>query len=141
FSDTSALTIEWALVLLLCIPTALSKTSAELDRHIITHRLINETHFPNIPYPAPSYYEKRLRESTYEKNDPMKRKVLNTAGGPVSAYSTRYQRGCPSSLRSSAHPRTRSNEDCTIEALHVKEGAMLLVNAWAINIDLSLWVE
>ncbi|XP_020593329.1 cytochrome P450 81D1-like, partial [Phalaenopsis equestris] len=49
-TDTSALTTEWALALLLRNPTALSKTRAELDCHIGTRRLITETDLPNLPY-------------------------------------------------------------------------------------------
>ncbi|XP_020699881.1 isoflavone 2'-hydroxylase-like [Dendrobium catenatum] len=105
-TDTSALTTEWALALLLRNPTALSKTRAELDRHIGNNRLINEADLPNLPY---------LR--------------------CVIKETLRLHPVVP------LIPARESSEDCAVEGFHVPKGAMLLVNAWAIHRDPSLWEE
>ncbi|XP_072956233.1 cytochrome P450 81Q32-like [Typha angustifolia] len=49
-TDTSALTIEWAMSLLLNHPRVLSKVRAELDHQIGSNRLIQESDLPNLPY-------------------------------------------------------------------------------------------
>ncbi|KAI0527476.1 hypothetical protein KFK09_003077 [Dendrobium nobile] len=105
-TDTSALTTEWALALLLRNPTALSKTRAELDLHIGNNRLINETDLPNLPY-LRCVIKEALR--------------LHPIAPLIPAH--------------------ESSEDCTVEGFQVPKGVMLLVNAWAIHRDPSLWVE
>ncbi|KAL3525652.1 hypothetical protein ACH5RR_014024 [Cinchona calisaya] len=49
-TDTSSVTIEWALSLLLNHPGVLEKARAELDDHIGPNRLIEEHDLSNLPY-------------------------------------------------------------------------------------------
>lgn len=49
-TDTSALTVEWALALLLSNPPSLEKAVTELHSRIGHGRLINESDLPNLPY-------------------------------------------------------------------------------------------
>ncbi|KAL8477010.1 hypothetical protein ACS0TY_029350 [Phlomoides rotata] len=49
-TDTSAVTIEWAISLLLNHPRVLQTARAELETKVGLHRLINEDDLPNLPY-------------------------------------------------------------------------------------------
>ncbi|PKA64719.1 Isoflavone 2'-hydroxylase [Apostasia shenzhenica] len=49
-TETSALTMEWALALLLTNPTALAKARAELDSCVGGGRLLNDSDLCNLPY-------------------------------------------------------------------------------------------
>ncbi|KAI3684662.1 hypothetical protein L6452_33887 [Arctium lappa] len=49
-TDTSSVTIEWAMSLLLNHPDVLTRARAEIDEHIGHERLIEETDLPNLPY-------------------------------------------------------------------------------------------
>ncbi|PIN17129.1 Cytochrome P450 CYP2 subfamily [Handroanthus impetiginosus] len=49
-TDTSSVTLEWAISLLLNHPHVLKKTREELDAKVGMHRLINEEDLSNFPY-------------------------------------------------------------------------------------------
>ncbi|WVZ90981.1 hypothetical protein U9M48_037219 [Paspalum notatum var. saurae] len=49
-TDTSALTTEWAMALLLQHPEAMRKARAEIDAHVATSRLVEESDITNLPY-------------------------------------------------------------------------------------------
>ncbi|KAL8477008.1 hypothetical protein ACS0TY_029348 [Phlomoides rotata] len=49
-ADTSSVTIEWAMSLLLNHPRVLQTARAELETKVGHHRLINEDDLPNLPY-------------------------------------------------------------------------------------------
>ena len=49
-SDTSTMTIEWAISELLKNPGALAKATEELDRVVGRERLVTERDFPQLPY-------------------------------------------------------------------------------------------
>ncbi|KAJ9545562.1 hypothetical protein OSB04_025269 [Centaurea solstitialis] len=49
-TDTSSVTIEWGMSLLLNHPDVLNRARAEIDEHIGHDRLVEETDLPNLPY-------------------------------------------------------------------------------------------
>ncbi|KAJ1266947.1 hypothetical protein BS78_07G018800 [Paspalum vaginatum] len=49
-TDTSVLTTEWAMALLLQHPEAMQKARAEIDAHVGTARLVEESDITNLPY-------------------------------------------------------------------------------------------
>ncbi|KAL4559913.1 hypothetical protein LXL04_032059 [Taraxacum kok-saghyz] len=49
-TDTSSVTIEWAMSLLLNHPHVLEKARVEIDNHIRHERMVQETDLPNLPY-------------------------------------------------------------------------------------------
>lgn len=49
-TDTSSVTIEWAVSLLLNHPEVLKRARAELDKNIGHERLVQESDLPNLPY-------------------------------------------------------------------------------------------
>ncbi|KAJ0508987.1 putative isoflavone 2'-hydroxylase [Helianthus annuus] len=49
-TDTSSVTIEWAMSLLLNHPNVLEKARAEIDEYTRQERLVQETDLPNLPY-------------------------------------------------------------------------------------------
>ncbi|KAJ4847984.1 hypothetical protein Tsubulata_033077 [Turnera subulata] len=49
-TDTSSVTIEWALSLLLNHPTVLKKAKAEVDNQVGQHRLVDEEDLSKLPY-------------------------------------------------------------------------------------------
>nr|CAB3504926.1 unnamed protein product [Digitaria exilis] len=49
-TDTSALTIEWAMAMLLTHPEAMRKVRAELDANVGRSRLVEESDITNLPY-------------------------------------------------------------------------------------------
>ena len=49
-TDTSALTTEWAMALLLTHPEAMRKVRAEIDTKVGTARMVEESDITNLPY-------------------------------------------------------------------------------------------
>ncbi|KAI7749283.1 LOW QUALITY PROTEIN: hypothetical protein M8C21_004274, partial [Ambrosia artemisiifolia] len=49
-TDTSSVTIEWAISLLLNHPSVLEKARAHIDEFVGNERLVQETDIPNLPY-------------------------------------------------------------------------------------------
>ncbi|PKA57447.1 Isoflavone 2'-hydroxylase [Apostasia shenzhenica] len=49
-TETSALTVEWAMALLLSNPSSLARAQAELYRRVGHGRLVRESDLPNLPY-------------------------------------------------------------------------------------------
>lgn len=49
-TDTSSVTIEWAVSLLLNHPKVLKRARADIDKNIGHERLVQETDLPNLPY-------------------------------------------------------------------------------------------
>nr|GEW91147.1 isoflavone 2'-hydroxylase-like [Tanacetum cinerariifolium] len=49
-TDTSAVTIEWAISLLLNHPGVLKKARAQIDEYVGHERMVEETDLPNLPY-------------------------------------------------------------------------------------------
>ncbi|CAM0909687.1 unnamed protein product [Alopecurus aequalis] len=49
-TDTTALTIEWTMALLLTHPEVLRKAREEIDANVGTGRLVEDTDIPNLPY-------------------------------------------------------------------------------------------
>jgi cytochrome P450 len=49
-TDTSALTTEWAMALLLTHPEAMQKARAEVDANVGTARMVEESDITNLPY-------------------------------------------------------------------------------------------
>ncbi|GFP96692.1 cytochrome p450 81e8 [Phtheirospermum japonicum] len=56
-TDTSVVTLEWTVALLLNHPHVLQKAKAELDSQIGHHRLLEEQDLPNLPYLRNIIYE------------------------------------------------------------------------------------
>lgn len=105
-TDTSSNTVEWAITLLLNNPDVLKKASAEIDAHVGTERLVQESDMPNLPY-----LHCILNE------------VLRLyPGGPLLV------------------PH-QSRENVSIGGYEIPQGTMLLVNAYHIHRDPSLWDE
>ncbi|KAF3327505.1 cytochrome P450 81E8-like protein [Carex littledalei] len=105
-TDTSSNTVEWAITLLLNNPDVLKKASAEIDAHVGTKRLVQESDMPNL-----TYLHCILNE------------VLRLyPGGPLLV------------------PH-ESRENVSIGGYEIPQGTMLLVNAYHIHRDPSLWDE
>jgi len=49
-TDTSALTLEWAMAQLLTHPEAMLKARAEIDANVGRSRLVEESDMTNLPY-------------------------------------------------------------------------------------------
>ncbi|KAL2895039.1 Cytochrome P450 81E8 [Bienertia sinuspersici] len=49
-TDTTSVTMEWALSLLLNHPKVLNKARLEIDNYVQNHRLLNESDIPYLPY-------------------------------------------------------------------------------------------
>uniref|UniRef100_A0ACD6AN94 Uncharacterized protein n=1 Tax=Avena sativa TaxID=4498 RepID=A0ACD6AN94_AVESA len=103
-TDTTALTIEWTMALLLTHPELLRRTREEIDAIVGTGRLVEEADIASLPY-----LQCVVKESL---------------------------RFCPVGPIIPAH---EAMEDCTVGGFRVRRGTMILVNAWAINRDASLW--
>ncbi|KAK7316565.1 hypothetical protein RJT34_00125 [Clitoria ternatea] len=56
-TDTTALTIEWAMAALLNHPEMLKKAKDELENHVGKERLVDESDIPNLPYLQNIIYE------------------------------------------------------------------------------------
>uniref|UniRef100_A0ACD5ZU28 Uncharacterized protein n=1 Tax=Avena sativa TaxID=4498 RepID=A0ACD5ZU28_AVESA len=103
-TDTTALTIEWTMALLLTHPELLRRTREEIDAIVGTGRIVEEADIASLPY-----LQRVVKESL---------------------------RFCPVGPIIPAH---EAMEDCTVGGFRVRRGTMILVNAWAINRDASLW--
>ncbi|KAJ3704262.1 hypothetical protein LUZ61_007967 [Rhynchospora tenuis] len=105
-TDTSSNSVEWAMTLLLNNPQVLKKAAAEIDAHVGSERLIQESDMANLPY-----LHCILNE------------VLRLyPGGPLLV------------------PH-QSREKVTLGGYEIPQGTMLLVNAYHIHRDPSLWAE
>ncbi|KDP45416.1 hypothetical protein JCGZ_09665 [Jatropha curcas] len=105
-TETSSVTMEWAMSLLLNNPEVLKKARAELDEIIGQDRLVDESDFSKLPY-LQSIINETLR--LY----------------PVAPFLVPHE----------------SSDDCTIGGYYVPRGTMLLVNAWAIHRDPTVWSD
>ncbi|KAJ4821442.1 Cytochrome P450 [Rhynchospora pubera] len=105
-TDTSSNSVEWAMTLLLNNPQVLKKAVAEIDAHVGSERLIQESDMPNL-----LYLHCILNE------------VLRLyPGGPLLV------------------PH-QSRENVSLGGYEIPKGTMLLVNAYQIHRDQSLWDE
>lgn len=105
-TDTSAVTLEWAMTNLLNHPEVLDKVREEIDAQIGEDRLIEESDVANLPY---------LQSVMWE--------------------TLRLYPAAPILL-----PHM-SSEDCAIGGYHVPRGTTVLINAYTIHRDPSLWED
>ncbi|XVF36363.1 hypothetical protein REPUB_Repub19eG0052300 [Reevesia pubescens] len=105
-TETTAVTMEWAMSLLLNHPEALQKVRAEIVSHVGHERLLNDSDLVKLPY---------------------LRCVVNET--------LRLYPPAPILL-----PHC-SSEDCMVGGYDIPKGTLLLVHAWAIHRDPSIWVE
>ncbi|KAK3019692.1 hypothetical protein RJ639_003926 [Escallonia herrerae] len=103
-TDTSAVTIEWALSLLVNHPNVLEKARAELDSYVGHDRLVDEPDIPKLHY-LQSIVNETLR--------------LYPAAPLLVPH--------------------ESSDDSTVGGFDVPRGTMLLVNAWAMHRDPTVW--
>ncbi|KAJ4845874.1 hypothetical protein Tsubulata_038408 [Turnera subulata] len=103
-TDTSAVTLEWALSNLLNHPNTLKKAREELDKEIGQEWLIDEPHLPKLHY------------------------LHNIINETLRLY--------PAAPLLVPH---MSSNDCTIGRYNIPGGTILLVHAWAIHRDPTLW--
>ncbi|KAM3342774.1 hypothetical protein P3S68_027740 [Capsicum galapagoense] len=103
-TDTTAVTIEWAMTLLLNHPEVLNKARIEINNHVGSDRLVNEADLPNLRYLQSIISETfRIR--------------------PAAPMLIPHQ---------SAH-------DTKIGSFDIPSGTIVLVNAWAVHRDPSVW--
>ncbi|KAM3250431.1 hypothetical protein P3L10_004500 [Capsicum annuum] len=103
-TDTTAVTIEWAMTLLLNHPEVLNKARIEINNHVGSDRLVNEADLPNLRYLQSIISETfRIR--------------------PAAPMLIPHQ---------SAH-------DTKIGGFDIPSGTIILVNAWAVHRDPSIW--
>ncbi|PPS07784.1 hypothetical protein GOBAR_AA12853 [Gossypium barbadense] len=105
-TESTAITMEWTMALLLSHPEALQKARDEIIRHVGNERLLNESDLPKLPY-LRCVVNETLR--------------LYPAAPLLLPH-------CPS-------------EDCVVDGYEIPKGTMLLVHAWAIQRDPSIWEE
>lgn len=105
-SDTTAVTIEWAMSNLLNHPSVLNKARAELESQLGGDRLLEESDLSKLSY--------------------LRCIVLETL------------RLYPAGPLLLPH---KSSADCTISGYDVPRDTILLVNAWAIHRDPTLWED
>ncbi|KAK1317084.1 Isoflavone 2'-hydroxylase [Acorus calamus] len=105
-TDTTAVTMEWALSHLLNNPETLKKAKDEIDTVVGHDHILEESSLPNLPY----------------LHDIIRETLRLCPAGPLLV------------------PR-ESTEECMVGGYYVPPGTMLLVNAWAIHRDPSLWEE
>ncbi|KDP32013.1 hypothetical protein JCGZ_12474 [Jatropha curcas] len=103
-TDTSAVTLEWAMSNLLNHPSILNKARDEIETQIGEDCLLDESDFSKLPY------------------------LKNIISESLRLY--------PAAPLLAPH---MSSDDCTIGGYNVPRGTMLLVNAWAIHRDPTLW--
>ncbi|PKI44470.1 hypothetical protein CRG98_035144 [Punica granatum] len=103
-TDTSSVTLEWALSYLLNHPDVLEKAKNEIDAHIGQDHLIDEPDISRLHY-LQNIISETLR--------------LKPAAPLLVPH--------------------RASEDCQIAGYHVPRNSMVLVNAWAIHRDPTLW--
>ncbi|KAK4783002.1 hypothetical protein SAY86_007376 [Trapa natans] len=105
-TDTSSVTLEWALSFLVNHPDVQEKAKLEIDAHIGQDCLIDELDVLKLPY------------------------LQN-----IISETLRLKPAAPLLV-----PR-RTSKECEIAGYHVPRDSMVLVNAWAIHQDPSLWVD
>uniref|UniRef100_A0A1W7HBU9 (+)-piperitol/(+)-sesamin synthase n=1 Tax=Scoparia dulcis TaxID=107240 RepID=A0A1W7HBU9_SCODU len=105
-TDTSAVTIEWAMSSLLNHPEILKKARTEIDNVVGNDRIINESDVSRLPY-----LEKIVSETL---------------------------RLFPAAPLLVPH---ESSDDCKIGGYDIPRRTILLVNAWAIHRDPSVWED
>ncbi|KAF8017346.1 hypothetical protein BT93_H2514 [Corymbia citriodora subsp. variegata] len=103
-TDTSAVTLEWAMSELLNHPRALKKAIEELDTTIGKQQVVDEADVSKLPY-LQNIISETLR--------------LHPAAPLLVPH--------------------MSSEDCSIGGYNVPRDTIVLVNAWAIHRDPSLW--
>ncbi|KAF5448359.1 hypothetical protein F2P56_028903 [Juglans regia] len=103
-TDTSSVTLEWAMSCLLNHPDALKKARAELDGQIGQEKIVNESSVSQLCY------------------------LQNIISETFRLY--------PAAPLLLPHV---SSEDCTIEGYDVPSNTIVLINAWAIHRDPSVW--
>ncbi|XWS21255.1 hypothetical protein CRYUN_Cryun30bG0039900 [Craigia yunnanensis] len=105
-TETTGVTIEWAMSLLLNHPEVLQKVRAEIVSHVGHERLLNDSDLAKLPY---------------------LRCVVNET--------LRLYPPAPLLL-----PHC-SSEDCMVDGYEIPKGTLLLVHAWAIHRDPSIWKD
>ncbi|KAB2040706.1 hypothetical protein ES319_D02G102100v1 [Gossypium barbadense] len=105
-TESTAITMEWTMALLLSHPEALQKARDEIIRHVGHERLLNESDLPKLLY---------------------LRCVVNETLRLYPATPLLLPH-CPS-------------EDCVVDGYEIPKGTILLVHAWAIQRDPSIWEE
>ncbi|KNA08738.1 hypothetical protein SOVF_159950 [Spinacia oleracea] len=107
-TDTSAVTMEWALSLLLNHPNVLQKAREEIDNYkgINNDELVEEVDLPNLPY--------------------------------LQCIINETLRLFPAAPLLIAH---QASEDITISGYNIDKGKSILINAWAIHRDPSIWED
>ncbi|KAK1427367.1 hypothetical protein QVD17_16050 [Tagetes erecta] len=103
-SDTTSVTLTWAISLLLNHPNVLKKLQHELDVHVGKERQVEESDIENLVY--------------------------------LQAVIKETLRLCPPGTL--LVPR-EAQEDCTIAGYNVKVGTRLIINAWKLHRDASIW--
>ncbi|KDP32017.1 hypothetical protein JCGZ_12478 [Jatropha curcas] len=103
-TDTSSVTLEWAMSNLVNHPDTLNKAKIELDAIIGQEHLLEESDLSKLPY------------------------LHNIISETLRLY--------PSAPLLVPH---FTSDDCTIGGYNVPRGTIVLVNAWAIHRDSSVW--
>ncbi|OAY33699.1 cytochrome P450 81Q32 [Manihot esculenta] len=103
-TDTSAVTLEWAMSNLLNNQQALMKARDEIDTQVGSECLLDEPHVSKLPY-LQNIFKETLR--------------LYPAAPLLGAH--------------------EASDDCTIGGYDVPRGTIVLVNAWAMHRDPTLW--
>ncbi|CAI9758512.1 unnamed protein product [Fraxinus pennsylvanica] len=103
-TDTSSVTIEWALSALLNHPEKLERVKAEIDRLVGNDRLIEESDLSNLHY--------------------------------LQAIISETFRLLPAAPLLVPH---EASDNCKIGGYDIPRGTILLVNAWAIHRDPTIW--
>ncbi|KAF3636168.1 hypothetical protein FXO37_25583 [Capsicum annuum] len=103
-TDTTAVTIEWAMTLLLNHPEVLNKARIEINNHVGSDRLVNEADLPNLRY--------------------------------LQSIISETFRICPAAPMLIPH---QSAHDTKIGGFDIPSGTIILVNAWAVHRDPSVW--
>lgn len=103
-TDTSSVTVEWAMTALLNHPDKLDKARAEIDNLVGDDRLINESDISKLPY--------------------------------LQHIISETMRLFPAAPMLVPHV---ASADCKIGGYDVPRGAMVIVNAWGIHRDPTVW--
>ncbi|EEF37439.1 cytochrome P450, putative [Ricinus communis] len=103
-TDTSAITLEWAMSNLLNHPSTLRKAKDEIDNQVGQECLLDEPDLSRLPH------------------------LQNIISETLRLY--------PAAPLLVPH---MSSDDCTVGGYNVPRGTILLVNAWAIHRDPTLW--
>ncbi|KAG6424728.1 hypothetical protein SASPL_115148 [Salvia splendens] len=103
-TDTSSVTVEWAMSALLNNPDKMKKAREEIDKVIRNDRLLQESDLHNLPY------------------------LQNIISETLRLF--------PAAPLLVPH---EASSDCKIAGYDVPRGAIVMVNAWAIHRDPSVW--